>query len=287
MRIALLAAGVSLFAFGAGGRALAASAADQTAPGSTVGEVVVTALKQGNQNVTRAAASVSVISGQNIEAMGAKNLKDFLQLAPGVSIDDSAAGPVTTQIQIRGINTQFGAAVVGFYIDGVPFSLTNINNLPDVSPFDLNRVEVLKGPQGTLYGAGSSGGVVLIATEDPNMRSFHVKAEAEASDTQGGGGNYRLAGAVNLPLIADKVALRLVGTYDNESGWIKSSISDRKNINGSNSTNFRAKLRITPTDNLTVQLQANVSRTYFDAQNLADSQGRFADFMNDPAHEDW
>jgi iron complex outermembrane recepter protein len=277
-------------AFGAAILGLAAtwpalsSAQTAPAPGNTeapmLQEVVVTALKQGPQELVRTAAAISVISGREIDAMQATSLKDFLQLAPGVSIDDGSLGPGTTQIQIRGLNSDFGSSTVGFYIDDMPFSILDLNYLPDISPFDLSQVEVLKGPQGTLYGAGSAGGVVLVKTEDPNMHDYQVEAETSGSSTKGGGGNYTIDSAINLPIVPDKMALRLDATYDNESGWINSPLTDTRDINGSDQANYRAKLRLTPTDQLTVQLLTNVSHLSYGGTDIADDRGNYPNFDN-------
>ena len=139
----------------------------QEADDGVIDEIIVTALKRTNQTQATAPASIDIIDGVSIDDLGADSLLDVLPSVPALSIDSDGVGYTT--IQIRGVNTTFGAASVGYYVDGAPFSLVNLNQLPDLDPFDLQSIEILKGPQGTLYGAGSAGGVVLMRTNPPNL----------------------------------------------------------------------------------------------------------------------
>lgn len=148
----MLAALVIAGPVGAQGTATQASTANNT----ILEEVVVTGLRRGDQKLMDAPASISAISGDTIEQIGATSLADFLQTIPGVSIFEATPGE--TEIQIRGIGTDFGDSPVGYYLDDTPLSHQVFPFLPDVGVFDLERVEVLRGPQGTLYGANSLGG---------------------------------------------------------------------------------------------------------------------------------
>jgi len=249
-------------------------------------EVLVTALKRGGQSLVDAAAGITSIDGGAIEDMGADSLTDFLQLSPGTSID-SSANTGATNIAIRGINTTFGSASVGFYMDDLPFSLVNINFLPNPSPFDLERVEVLKGPQGTLYGAGSSGGVVLIKTKDPVLDAVEGKIDISASQTSDGDDNYSASAALNVPLIEDILAIRAAVSFQDMSGWIDDNNlsfggqplppglpAPKENVNSNENFSGRIKIHARPTERLGIMLSAVASRMEDDlGNNLADDSG--------------
>lgn len=236
-------------------------------------EIVVTALKRGPQTLTDTPAAVSVIDGKAMEEAGARSLTDVLGATPSVSITDTNfAG--STSISIRGVNATFGAATVGFYLDDLPFSLINLNFLPDPSPYDLDRVEILRGPQGSLYGAGASGGVVLVRTADPKLGAFEAKGEGRVSSTEGGGTNYMVGGAVNVPL-GDDFALRLSGSYNDDAGWIEAPNRNLSDYNFSRRLNLRGKLLFAPTDRLKIQLQGAASRIDADGTNAADDANKW------------
>lgn len=241
-----------------------ASAASQAAEdNSTVlEEVVVTALKRGGQtNLAEIAAGLSVISGDEIEDLGADSLTDFLQLAPGVSIDVSPGGGGTTAIGIRGVTTTFGSASVGFYLDDLPFSFISFNVLPDPDPYDLYSVEVLKGPQGTLYGAGSSGGVVLIRTNDPVLNEDSGKIDLDTSYTDDGSFNYSGSGAIGITLIEDKLALRASVSYRDNSGWIDDTVDPTvTDINDEQNLSGRFKLLAALSEDFSLLMSAHLSR---------------------------
>jgi iron complex outermembrane recepter protein len=225
---------------------------------SEVMEIVVTAQKR-LQRLQDVPAGVSVVSGATIENMGADSVRDFLQFTPGLSVDHS--GEIGNQIQIRGVNAQTGAASVGFYMDDLPFSFINLNFLPDPSPYDLESVQVLRGPQGALYGAGSAGGVVLVSTADPQLDAFGGKAEASSGSTRDGETNYSVSGALNVPLIEDKLAVRGVLSYQNNSGWIEDTLGQNgRNLKDEQRLNARLKVRAKPMAQMSVQLIGAVSR---------------------------
>ena len=244
----MLAALVIAGPVGAQGTATQASTANNT----ILEEVVVTGLRRGDQKLMDAPASISAISGDTIEQIGATSLADFLQTIPGVSIFEATPGE--TEIQIRGIGSDFGDSPVGYYLDDTPLSHQVFPFLPDVGVFDLERVEVLRGPQGTLYGANSLGGTVRILTRDPQVNEFELKTDVTGSKTKDGDDNYLLNAAVNVPLIEDKLAFRLTGSYRDMSGWYDDPTVGASDINDSETHTLRGKLLWTPTDNLLLKL---------------------------------
>jgi iron complex outermembrane receptor protein len=214
-----------------------------------VDEVVVTARKR-EERLIDVPIAVSAFDEKAIERSGAKNLADFLQEAPGVGVYDSGNGILT--VQIRGVSTSLGGNQNGYYLDDLPFTGVSVPLAPDVRAWDIQRVEVLRGPQGTLFGEGSLGGTVRILTNGANLNDFEVKGEGLYSNTKGGGDNTGFKGAVNLPIIPGKLAVRLAGTTEDYSGWVDDRATGRTNLNESTIDTFRAKVRFDPTEQLSL-----------------------------------
>src|SRR6202789_2678329 len=185
-------------------------------------EIVVTAEKR-EERLQDTPISVTAISGADLLAQGIADTEDAAREIPGVSLQ--SAGPAQTEYTIRGLSSA-GPAVstVGFYLDDVPMTAPsgaqNGHVVIDPDLYDLNRVEVLRGPQGTLYGSGSMGGTIKLVTNQPNLHEFGASAQVEGSGTQGGGFNRGVNAMVNIPLIDDKLAVRIVATDEHTSGWI-------------------------------------------------------------------
>jgi iron complex outermembrane recepter protein len=175
--------------------------------------VVVTAEKRA-ENLQEVAASITAISGDQLQSQHIENLEDLARIVPGLSL---AAGgnPGMNTITIRGISSQGGNATVGEYLDDVPI-ITQSSYAPpsptsgDADPklFDLERVEVLRGPQGTLYGAGSMGGAIRFITKAPELERFSASVTSDLAYTRNGAANYEETGIVNIPLVAGVFAVR-------------------------------------------------------------------------------
>ena len=142
---------------------------------------------------------------------------------------------------MRGLTSTGGESpTVGFYLDETaltpPAMAQNGKVVIDPGLFDLNRVEILRGPQGTLYGAGSMGGTVKLVTNQPDLQRFGVDAQGAFSDTDGGGFNHTENAMLNLPLVQGIAALRIVGTNENISGWIDRDVLNPFPLEVNNST---------------------------------------------------
>lgn len=221
-------------------------------PVNELEEIIVTAQKR-EQTLLEVPISVSAFTGDALERTGATELADFLQTAPGVSLIDSQSG--SQEINIRGVSSLFGDSPVGYYLDEVSFSVLGNTGVVDVRTFDLERVEVLRGPQGTLYGDGSLGGVVRVLTRNPNLKEFEGKADLTGSQTtDSDDANWAAKAAVNLPLVEDKIALRVVGSTEQNQGWIDNPLTGERDFNDRDIDTARAKLRIAPSDRLDVVL---------------------------------
>ena len=190
---------------------------------------MVTAEKR-ESTVQKTAISITAISGAELQAQGISDLLSVAQQVPGISFKTS--GPGQTEFEMRGLTSTGGESpTVGFYLDDAvltPAAMAqNGKTVIDPTLFDLNRVEILRGPQGTLYGAGSMGGTVKLVTNQPDPHAFAGNVELIGSGTGSGGGfNHTENVMVNIPVIQDVVALRLVGTDKYIDGWI-----DRKVLN--------------------------------------------------------
>src|SRR3984885_10709959 len=174
---------------------------------------IVVAAEKVKSTIQDTPISISAVSSNQLEQQGIVNVEDIARDVPGLSM--RSAGPGLTEYEARGLASNGGAApTVGFYLDEIPLSPPALSQsgkvVIDPGLYDVDRVEVLRGPQGTLYGSGSMGGTVKVVTAQPKLGQFEGSAQATASGTEGGGGNGSGSLMRNLPLGA-KLALRLVG----------------------------------------------------------------------------
>jgi outer membrane receptor protein involved in Fe transport len=186
-------------------------------------EVFVTAQKR-EETVAEIPASVTVVSGQLLEEQRADDFQDLVPLVPGLSLTSTRPG--VTRVTLRGVNTEGVASTVGVYFDDVPFgSSSGLANAAiasgDFDTFDMARVEVLRGPQGTLYGASSIGGVIKYVPNRPNVELFEARLLGSAEAVANGDPGYSLTGLLNAP-VSDKFAVRASGFYRFDSGFIDS-----------------------------------------------------------------
>ncbi len=220
-------------------------------------EVVVTASKRetGLQEVPM---SISAISGDALDRAGIADFTDIATSVPSVSF--RSAGPGRTKLNIRGISAATGVApTVSFYLDEMPVQTISSGSttsfaqtIIDPKMFDLERVEVLRGPQGTLYGSSSMGGTIRLITRQPVLGESEYSVGTEISSTTGGGTNFRVNGMVNAPL-SDTVALRVVASHTDNDGYFDRVASGAgtapagqlfaSNVNTEETTSVRAALR--------------------------------------------
>src|SRR5271154_4469511 len=200
-----------------------ASAATTAASDDNSGleEITVTA-ERFNATIQNTPISISALSGEQLTAAGLTRIEDIAHEIPGLSM--RSAGPGLTEYEARGLASNGGAApTVGFYLDEIPLSPPAVSQsgkvVIDPDLYDVQRVEVLRGPQGTLYGSGSMGGTVRVLTNEPKLNTYEGSVQATGSDTQGGSGNGSANLAMNLP-IGETLAARVVLSYLYRSGWI-------------------------------------------------------------------
>ncbi|WP_395672845.1 TonB-dependent receptor plug domain-containing protein, partial [Phenylobacterium sp.] len=188
----------------------------QDAP-TDVGEIVVTATRQA-QVLSRVPVSVSAYTQETMDKKGVKSIDDVARFTPGVRFDAA-----DNSISIRGISSGAGAGTTGIYIDDTPIQMRALgfsadDSLPAI--FDLERVEILRGPQGTLFGAGSQGGTVRYITPQPSLTDYSSFARAEVATIAHGGRNYEGGVAVGGPIVQDKLGFRVSAWTRRDGGWI-------------------------------------------------------------------
>lgn len=224
-------------------------------------EIVVTAQKRGSQNLQDVPVSISVMGGTRLDASAFQGINEAIATMPGVT-QYTTAQSGGSRITIRGVAPAAAifssSSASAYYLDQMPFSFSRLSLTPDASPYDLDRVELLKGPQGTLYGAAALGGVVRILTRNPDLNEFEIKGRAEVSDTEEGGVSYRGDMALNAPIVPGKLAVRVVAGYQDNSGWIDSPLAD--DLNDSEIKTARVKVGAQPTENLRIDFSAWYSR---------------------------
>ncbi len=257
-------------------------------------EIIVTSTRRASA-LSKVAESVSAFSAEKMNVLNVKSFADLAKYTPGVDFD-----PDSNTISIRGIKSDAGSATTGVYIDDTPIQLRALglnanSSLPEV--FDLDRVEVLRGPQGTLFGAGSEGGTIRYITPQPSLTDFSGTAHTELSGTEGGGMSFEAGAALGGPIVEDKVGFRLSGWARRDGGWIDkvdpySGTTTDSDANRTNTYLVRAAVTFAPIDNLTITPSYNFEQRTQNNYNqywvgLSDrNNGKFIDgtpeHMSDP-----
>src|SRR5882672_3521278 len=195
-----------------------ATTTTEPAAAGALEEIVVTATRR-EESISKVPISVSAFSQDMIDQRGIKDFNDVVRFTPGVTIDTSG----TNAISIRGISSSGGAGTTGIYIDDTPIQMRALGfNPEDTLPktFDLDRVEVLRGPQGTLFGSGSEGGTVRYIMNQPSVTKESTYARAEVSSTAYGEPSYEAGIAHGGPLIDNVLGFRASVWYRYDGGWI-------------------------------------------------------------------
>lgn len=218
---------------------------------------------------------VSVLQGEALERSGARSLADYVAGQPGVNLSDT--GGLTKSLSIRGVTTgQQTVATVGVYVDDVatgssgPYSAGAGTPL-NMGLLDLHHIEILRGPQGTLYGAGAMGGVLKYVTNEPDTSAFGGRVTLGASATQDGGTGWTASAVLNAPLKEDVAALRVAAFHDQFGGYIDAvGQAAGKDVNRGKTEGARVSLLLTPTSRLTVRLSAMTQKASREGQSLVD-----------------
>ncbi|MGH6993784.1 MAG: TonB-dependent receptor, partial [Caulobacteraceae bacterium] len=285
--LAALAASVSALALGAPTVAAAQPTSNQ--PASTVEEVIVTAEKR-SEPLKEVPMSVTAISGVALQKTQEISFVDYAASVPGLSLQSLEPG--ITRLNLRGEDAGGDGSTVATYIDETPFgSSTGLLNgailSGDFDTFDLERIEVLRGPQGTLYGANSEGGLIKFVTVPPTLNAFQGLVEAGGEAVSHGSDAGSIKGMVNVPL-GDTVAVRLDGFYEELPGFIDDPALNEKNINNGRRDGYRASVLVQPTDRFSLRLTAFGQETKLNGLPLVYVDGAtlrplYGDLTQEPA----
>ena len=236
----------------------AAASPDTTNAGETAPEEIIVTARKKAERLIDVPQSVTALSANDLARLNAVQFRDFANTIPGLQFTTTSVGQ--NQVSIRGVTTGLsGSQTVGIYVDDVPYgasgSYAQAGTLAlDQALYGLDRVEVLRGPQGTLYGASSLGGVIKYVTALPNTRDVRGDIQLGMSSTRSGGISSNAAASVNVPIVENRVALRLNGYYSRDGGYIDNVGIAEKNVNRSRTYGGRADLLLKPTDRLQIRI---------------------------------
>ncbi len=220
--------------------------------GGTLEEVIVTAQKR-EQSVMEVPFSMQALTGDALSRANIRDLQQVMELVPGaIQTNENSLG--RRQYSIRGVDQGFSDPTVSYYVDDAAY-FPGEDFAPIARTFDISRVEVLRGPQSTLWGASSMGGTVRFITEKPNLEKFEAHVRAGYYDTKGGDDSYYTDAAVSVPLVEDKLALRVVGSFEDVGGWTEDALGN-ENVESGDITSYRASLLWAASDDLDVQFTA-------------------------------
>jgi len=233
--------------------------------------IVVTAEKKEEQ-LKDVPMSITALGGGSLDKLQDRSFSDYAALVPGLSLVSGDSG--LTRLTLRGQNAGGDGSTVAVYLDESPFGSSNalLNGSVlsgDFDTWDLQRIEVLRGPQGTLYGANSEGGLLKFVTTAPVLGSFSgaVETTGESVDHGGKGGDVRAV--LNLPL-GDKFAFRISGFDQDVPGYIDDPLSGRSDLNDGHKYGGRASLLAAPTDDLSIRLTASSQQSRYNGSNSVD-----------------
>lgn len=232
-------------------------------------EIIVTARKR-TETLQDIPSSIAAIGNEQISKLGADSLEEFAGQTPGLSLTGNRAN---SQIVLRGVTTgpvnQDQAEIketVGLYLDETPIAVQRFS--PNLKLYDLDRVEVLRGPQGTLYGAGSMAGAIRLITRKPDASDFSASAKGQLASVSHGGTTRTIDGMVNVPIVPDVFAVRAVGFWKHNAGFIDNVITKQNDVNWEESKGGRLAARLTPSSATTVDALVSYQNSRHNARSV-------------------
>ena len=253
----------------------------QVADSQSDGEMIVVTAQKREQRLVDVPMAISVLGGEEIAEKGVSSVQDLSFSVPGLTMREDGPGSYT--IFMRGLANQSGSgALVGQYLDEAPLSLGGFIQLSPVA-LDLERVEVLKGPQGTLYGQGAAAGVIRYITNKPDLETFSAALTGEVYDVDQGEVGYKTSAVVNVPIATGKAALRVAALYEDGGGWIDQPEAGIKDGNGTELLNVRAQLLLQPSDRFSAKAMVQIHRAETQLGLGFEEPDRTVDIAIDPA----
>lgn len=269
-----LAASCAVIALTAAAPAFAEAPAEAAAS-DYAGEITVTATRR-EQSINEVPISIKGYDKKLMDVQGIRGIEDLARYTPALTFSTSSGVSANngSNVAIRGLSSDVGSATTALYIDDTPIQIRNVgyyggNPYPKV--FDLDRVEILYGPQGTLFGASAEGGAVRFITPGPDYARMHTYGRAQVSFTEQGAPSYEAGAAIGAP-ITENLAFRMSGWYQHTGGYIDQVAQGtddviKKNVNSSNSMVYRATLGWKPLDTLTITPAFYFQRTHSNARD--------------------
>ncbi|MFC4313987.1 TonB-dependent receptor [Steroidobacter flavus] len=192
---------------------------EQSATSNTLQEIIVTATRR-EETILEVPISIAAYTQESLDQKGVRSIEDLARITPGLSITQGFSG--IKYISIRGVESRWGATTTGVYIDETPVQVRSLSISTNFYPalFDLERVEVLRGPQGTLFGAGAMGGAVRFILAKPGLKEYSGSARTEVGFTERGDWSQEAGGAIGGPLVEDKIGFRASGYYRHDGGYV-------------------------------------------------------------------
>lgn len=225
--------------------------------GTQGNDIIVTAARR-TQSLKDVPLSVSAVGQDEINKRGIQTILDLSRAVPGLVVNE--AGPGENRIFLRGVaNPNNLTSLVGVYVDEIPVTGQSLGQ-PDLQLVDLDRVEVLRGPQGTLYGQGAAGGTIRFITAKPVLDRVFGEVTATGYATEKGDPSGRFTGTLNLPVVTDVLGLRISGTYADIGGWIDQPAANRRDINNQSLKDVRIKGLLHASESLNVEASVNIHR---------------------------
>jgi iron complex outermembrane recepter protein len=261
---------------GAGSLCSQLAAAVEATPSSdndtTALETVIVTAQKRSEPLIDVPMSVTALNGNDLDNLQARDFADYAALVPGLSLN--AGQPGLTRLTLRGQNAGGVGSTVATYVDESPFGSSTglLNGAVDTGDFDtwdMQRIEVLRGPQGTLYGANSEGGLLKFVTNAPELGTLSGAGELTGENVANGGNGGDVRVMLNLPL-GDKMALRVSGFDEDDPGYINDPLRDERSLNDGHKEGGRASLLLAPTEDLSIRLTAAAQESKYNGINTVD-----------------
>lgn len=241
----------------------ASSASASNQDGTQLEEIVVTAAKTGPQALQQVPLAIQAFTGETLKQQNVQDTASLIAVIPGASIgQETSAGIKSFNIRGVGVGGTNGETPIGYYLDEVPFIITNFGIAPPIRFLDISQVEVLRGPQGTLYGQGSAGGTMIFHTRNPDLEEAEMTGEVFGSGTRDADDlNWGASGAISVPLIKDVLAVRISGGFSRQQGYADAyagainGAPSAQHVNWQENSDLRVAVLFKPAENVSLRGQ--------------------------------